>query len=154
MNTNEQVKGSRWKKAMHELLSLKAPTDAVAWGFTIGTFVALTPTWGIHTLLIAILVALFKKNFTSAYISSWIFGNPLVAFPAYALEYRIGLFITGLAPVRLPERLMLSDLASFGWRVFVPAIVGCLLIAPLVALVVHLAFKKWLENRRSKLEAA
>jgi len=144
----------RMKRYFQELLSLSASSDAVVWGFTIGALVALTPTWGIHTLLIAVLVAVFRKSFVSAYISSWVFGNPLIAFPVYALEYKIGLFATGLAPAQLPDRLALSSLADFGWRVFVPAIVGCLLVAPPLASVIHLGFKRWFENRRRRLETS
>ena len=137
-----------------ELLSLKASTDAIVWGFTIGALVSFTPTWGIHTLLIMGLTAALQKNFTAAYISSWIFGNPLVAFPVYALEYRIGLALTSLEPISIPSRFSFAELLALGWHFIIPAFAGCLVVAPLLAAPVHFGFKAWLRNRRRKLEGA
>lgn len=150
-NTKRGIGKGGFKKYLHELLSLKASTSSIVWGFTIGTFVSLIPIYGIKTILIAAITSLTRKNFTAAFASTFIFGNPFIALPLYALEYKIGLMITGFEVARLPKSFLLTDIAKVGWQIAVPLFVGCLVVASSVSGLVHTAFAIWFKKRRQRL---
>lgn len=144
----------KMKDYLRELLSLKASTSSITWGFTIGAFVSFIPIYGIKTILIAAATSLLKKNFTAAFISSFIFGSPFIALPLYALEYKIGLMITGFEVARLPANFLLTEIARVGWQIIVPLFVGCLVVALCISALIHIAFAAWFKKRRQKLEAS
>jgi len=147
-----KIKG-KLKDYFRELLSLKASTSSIVWGFTIGAFIAFLPLYGIKSILIAAIAALFKKNFTAAFISNCILGTPLIGIPLYVLEYKIGLMITGFEVIQLPKRFLLTEIAEFGWQLVVPLSLGCLIVAIPLSILAHVIFSAWFKKRRQKIGA-
>jgi len=76
---------------------------AIAFGASIGTFIAFTPTLGVQTLLAIFGATLFGVSRPAAVIPVWI-SNPLTMGPIFAFTYWVGLrvwpgSVAGFAPV-------------------------------------------------------
>jgi uncharacterized protein len=68
---------------------LRRGTEAGARGVAVGLFIALTPTVGIQTLLLAGICMLSRANFLAAFAVSWV-ANPFTIGPLYWLFHQIG----------------------------------------------------------------
>lgn len=77
------------------LVRLKGDPIALARGVAIGTFVGLTPTVPLHTILITALCVLFRGNIPAGIIASLLVSNPLTMFIHYYAAWKIGVWLTG-----------------------------------------------------------
>lgn len=67
---------------------------SVARGLALGVFIALTPTLGVQLVLTALLAYALRVNLPVALAACWI-TNPATAPVIYALEFRLGLWLSG-----------------------------------------------------------
>jgi uncharacterized protein (DUF2062 family) len=141
---------------MERVLQLHDTPESVARGVAVGTFVAITPTVGIHMVLAASIAYVLGVNRLAAVAAVWL-TNPLTLLPIYWLDYVIGrwilsdLFGVALVPVtveRFREMLRpLSDasfweaifdslegLAKLGAQVAVPMFLGGFVLGVLLAI--------------------
>ncbi|MCK4746819.1 MAG: TIGR03546 family protein [Bacteroidales bacterium] len=88
---------SKFVKALHSEDSPKQ----VAWGFALGAIPGLTPLWGLHNLLVLILVLIIRVNAASALFSFAVFSllavmlSPVFHITGFAVLTKIP-FLTGL----------------------------------------------------------
>ncbi len=80
-----------WKE---DIIKSEEPPHKKAAAIALGIFVGISPFWGIHTLLVFTLAAVFKLNKVIAFLFSNISIPPLIPFIVYA-SYQAGSFITG-----------------------------------------------------------
>ncbi|GAA4323818.1 DUF2062 domain-containing protein [Pontixanthobacter gangjinensis] len=80
-----------WKE---DIIKSQEPPHKKAAAIALGVFVGISPFWGIHTLLVFTLAAVFRLNKVIAFLFSNISIPPLIPFIIYA-SYQAGSFITG-----------------------------------------------------------
>jgi uncharacterized protein (DUF2062 family) len=130
---------------------LKGDPAAIAYGLAIGVFVGVTPTIPFHTAIIVIIGLLFGQNITAAYIGSCIISNPLTIPLLYLSQYKLGLFLLGMAPYDLTLRdYTLGGIAAMGWQILVPLLTGGVIMAPLFAVPAYFISHRLIVAGRAK----
>jgi len=76
------------------LLHLDDSPHRIALGVAIGTFVAVTPTWGVQMVLVVALAWLLRANKVVGIPMVWV-TNPLTNVPIYSFCYWIGQMLAG-----------------------------------------------------------
>lgn len=91
-NITRFFKGLQYKikRFLVEITISKVSTHNLAFGFALGTFIAILPTPGFGILLSIFLVYCFKKINTASILFPFAVWNPLVLAPLYVLSYKIG----------------------------------------------------------------
>jgi uncharacterized protein (DUF2062 family) len=79
----------------------KFSRDQVAKGLALGIFIALTPTIGVQMAMTVVAAFILRVNIPVAVAACWI-TNPLTAPFIYTLQYRLGIWLVGVAR---PEEL-------------------------------------------------
>ena len=121
-----------------DILKSQEPAHKKAAAIALGVFVGISPFWGLHTLLVFLLAALFKLNKVIAFIFSNISIPPLIPVIIYA-SYQVGSVITGKG---FAWDLKLSDFDS-STEVFAGLfqyIIGSFALAGIVALFLWIVF--------------
>ncbi|MFN4763351.1 DUF2062 domain-containing protein [Gillisia sp. Q332] len=77
-----------------DILKSQEPAHKKAAAVALGIFVGILPLWGLHTLLVFLLAAVFKLNKVIAFLFSNISIPPLIPVIIYA-SYQLGSLITG-----------------------------------------------------------
>ncbi len=80
-----------WKE---DIIKSQEPPHKKAAAIALGVFVGISPFWGLHTLLIFTLAAVFRVNKVIAFLFSNISIPPLIPFIIYA-SYQAGSLISG-----------------------------------------------------------
>ncbi len=81
------------KRHFVEVIKSNTSDRSIAWGYALGTFVAVLPTPGISTLIGFALIAVFKQiNKISVFIAMAVW-NAFTVLPMYWLSHRIGHFL-------------------------------------------------------------
>lgn len=128
--------------------------EAIAFGATIGTFIAFSPTMGIQILLVLVVATLFRANRLAALIPIWI-TNVFTAPPIYAFTWKLGSFILSMKPSlkthnllsrttqRIAEmgifdfHLQIGEWLKTGWDIFLPLIIGGLVVGTIGAVITY-----------------
>lgn len=84
--------GKTFKQKIIFILSLKGDAHWLALSFAVGLFIGTTPFYGIHTIVVLILVSIFQFNLITALIGAWL-TMPLIMPFVYYAGYRIGKFL-------------------------------------------------------------
>ena len=83
---------SKFVKALHA----EDNPSQVAWGFALGAIPGLTPLWGLHNLVVLLLVMILKVNAAAVLLSFALFS--LLAFPLAPVFHAIGLGVLTKIP--------------------------------------------------------
>lgn len=75
-------------------LRLKGDPGSIARGVALGTFIGITPTLPLHTIVTLILAPLLRANIIGAFMAGFLVCNPLTYFPQYYLSWCIGSALT------------------------------------------------------------
>jgi uncharacterized protein (TIGR03546 family) len=107
----------------------------LATAFAVGVFIAFTPTIGLHTISVLLLVWLFRLNKLAVFSGAFI-SNPWTMVPMYGFCLWFGLWITGaessmpaIAWKELTFRNAFSVLEPYLW----PFVAGTLLVGAVAA---------------------
>ena len=73
-----------------KFIRLKGDPYFLARGVAIGTFIGITPTIPLHTVLALSLAFVFRGSKVSALLATVMISNPLTFFPQYYLSWQIG----------------------------------------------------------------
>ena len=94
-NKYQDFKNKGFKRFWNEdIIKSQEPPHKKAAAIALGIFVGISPFWGIHTLLVFTLAAVFRLNKVIAFLFSNISIPPLIPFIIYA-SYQAGSLITG-----------------------------------------------------------
>ncbi|MBN1827979.1 MAG: DUF2062 domain-containing protein [Deltaproteobacteria bacterium] len=114
-----------------EFISLKGDPRRLALSMAVGVFIGATPTIPFHTAAIAALCVLFRQNFTAAVLGATIVSNPVTIPLLYLSQFYLGKSLTGYAAqanLNFADCSMIS-IFQMGWNIFVPLIVGGIIMA-------------------------
>lgn len=126
---------------------LRTDRQSVARGVAAGLFVALTPVFGVQTLVLLVVCMLLRANFPVAFAASWI-SNPFTIGPLVLAFNALGRAVFGPLAAPLSARAGVADDALLQTQL---TILGSLLIAVPVALSGYAA-ALWLQRRFSHAE--
>jgi len=149
------------------LLRHQGTPEAIARGFAVGMFVALTPTVGVQMILGGLFAHFLKGNRAIAAGLAWI-TNPLTMGPIFYFNYRVGLlflpgdeqagrdFISAITDASLTNPSGWWDtIAHMGrelWGVAGVLWAGSLVVATVAALISYPIVLRIVSVERSKLE--
>ncbi len=77
-----------------KFMRLKGDPHFLARGVAVGTFIGITPTIPLHTILILLFAIILRGSKLAGLIASVIVSNPLTFFLQYFLAWKIGNWIT------------------------------------------------------------
>ncbi|MBU6235450.1 MAG: DUF2062 domain-containing protein [Alphaproteobacteria bacterium] len=139
-----------WKRTLKyyslRLLRLSAAAQGVARGLACGVTVSFFPVFGVHTLAAAGMALITRSNIFAATLGALMFPPVLLPF-IFSLDFWVGnklmqLFDMHIYLATQPDaphsRALVHSLEGF----FIPALVGCLVLMPLVWPLAYLAAKK------------
>jgi hypothetical protein len=87
---------------LKELVRLKKSPKSIAFGFALGTFLALLPTFSFAPVIGLALVFIFKDLNKISLFASFIIWNIFLLTPIYYLSYKLGsLILDGSSAVKL-----------------------------------------------------
>ncbi len=108
-NKYRQLRDKGFKRFWKEdIIKSDEPAHKKAAAVALGVFVGMSPFWGLHTLLVFLLAAIFKLNKVIAFIFSNISIPPLIPVIIY-VSYQFGSLLTGNG---VKWELRLSDFNS------------------------------------------
>ena len=140
----------RMRPLFRWIIRLRGSPHAIAGGFSLGLFIAFTPTIGVQIILAFFVATALNLNQPAAFLAVWI-TNPVTIPVIFSLNYWLGSFIwEGPAlPVvshqlfKLASKLttldlwaitdQLSAVAALGMDVIVPLILGSIIAGTLSA---------------------
>lgn len=146
-----------FKKLTHWLRAMVlsgATAKEVAGGLAIGTFIAFTPTLGLHTWIALPIAAIFKKNKIATIIGVYV-TNPLTVIPIFYSNLRIGEFLLGRDIPLLFTKETLLDWRNMGVDLLAPLWVGSLLSGAIFALLAYALcityYDRWVHALKNRL---
>lgn len=143
---------------------------AVAGGFGLGLFIALTPTVGVQVLLALALATFLNLNRVAAVVPVWI-TNPITIPPLFTFNYWIGSLIwpgtrvgdvyrqllkiaANMATLNIWEiGAQMEALALLGKDIFIPLVIGSILVGGCAGYLGYFTLLKlfaWFSMRREK----
>lgn len=90
LKNNIQNLQFKLKRFLVEITTSKVSSHNLAFGFALGTFIAILPTPGFGILISIFLIYSFKKINATSILFPFAVWNPLVLAPLYVLSYKIG----------------------------------------------------------------
>ena len=161
----QRWKSFRFREWVRKLISPGDTAHELALGTAIGVFVAFTPLFGLHTVIIFFvafaLQRLVRFNKALAIVSCYV-NNPLTFAPILWASYKVGAWLVPAAPGEfdpgaLPQewdwsggiRALPSFLYGIGW----PILVGCLVLGVVMAVAAYpvtYAFVMWYRRGGSR----
>lgn len=82
-----------------EIMKTEGSAAVVASSFTVGTFFALLPTFGLGIFLALLVLIIFPNLHKPSTLLAFVVWNPLVQIPLYTLSIAIGAFLFSGMPV-------------------------------------------------------
>lgn len=107
------------KEHFKEVLRIKKTPHSIALGFSIGTLIAILPTFGLGILFGLITLMIFKSASKVSMMISFAVWNPLVLFSLYGVGYKIGDWILGDAPIRVYRIELINELFVYSRKFLV-----------------------------------
>lgn len=136
------------KEFIQKLYELNATPNEIAYGFAIGAFLGVFPTFGVGTLLAIGICAIFRLNYIAAVAGSFIIMNPLTTPFFWLLSAGVG----GLIFAK-DSKLIVSEVksgkvfASIG-EITIIYIVGSLIVSVIVGVISYFIVKGVIERRQ------
>mgnify|MGYP003349229948 CR=1 FL=1 len=88
------IKAKEWLKShLTDVVKIKTTTQAIAAGFSVGTFVSILPEPGFSVFIAFIIVLIFKRISKIAIFVAMAFWNPVTLIPVYVASYELGRFL-------------------------------------------------------------
>ena len=75
---------------LEDVVKIKTSTQAIAAGFSVGTFVSILPEPGFSILVAFVIVLIFKRISKIAIFVAMAFWNPVTLIPVYVASYELG----------------------------------------------------------------
>ncbi len=150
---------------LKKLLQLEDTPESIAWGASLGMFVAWTPTVGIQMIIIGVINTLFRVNRLAGIVMVYI-SNPLTLLPIYYLDYVVGAFLIGKGDTISREQFsqiipatsdgvfdyfvrFFTGLLELGWDVALPTLLGGAVIGLVLAIPTYPLTKRFIERERA-----
>ncbi len=132
----------RMRRALDATGCLRGDRQSIARGIAAGLFVALTPLFGVQTLLLVPVCVLLRANFPAAFAASWL-SNPFTIGPMLLAFNALGRVVSGMLSQPLTAAATTGGDALLQTQL---TIIGSLLIAVPVSLLGYGA-ALWVQGR-------
>ncbi len=121
--------GARIRSYLHQLLHLDEPPRRTALAFAVGTFIAFSPMYGLHTLSVLACTWAFRLNFL-ALMAGALINNPWTMVPILGATLWTGLQILGHPPSDpvVSNTLTLESLHLLITPYLLPFVIGALVL--------------------------
>jgi len=160
----------RMRPVFKWLIRLRGSPQAIAGGFSLGLFIAFTPTIGLQIVLAFFLATVLNVNRPAAVLAVWI-TNPVTIPAIFTLNYWLGSLIWEGPSVSVVSRRFfelasqlttldiwaitdqLSAVAELGMDIIVPLILGSIIagtLSSVLTYVILLRLLTFLSARRAK----
>jgi hypothetical protein len=153
------------KKFIVKLLELEDPPEKVARGIAVGTFVSITPTAGVQTIIAIALATVMKGNRLAAALFTWV-SNYITAIPICWVNYTLGAILMGKPLLSWRGIKELVHLKSTGlvaefcelvgniWHIFIPMLIGSIIFGIALAVLAYFIslplLRKHCERKKAK----
>ncbi len=138
------------KNHFKKIIVLKMTPQSIAIGFSIGSLIALIPTFGLAYFVgLGIMFVTSKINKISLFLGI-AFWNPLLLAPIYRYSYKLGSFIMRDLPGHTFEFPFSSDIAKVSLRFIIGNFIIALSISVLVYFAILIFFKYLNFNKNKK----
>lgn len=117
------------KEHLKEVAKIKTSPHSIAAGFAMGTFIAVSPTFGLGIFIGLLALFIFKKISKLSLLISFAFWNPFVLLSLYPLSYTIGNLILGDLPVKVYKIHILNQIFVHSKRFLVGSFVLALIFS-------------------------
>jgi hypothetical protein len=155
-----------WRKVLRYIVHQRDTPEAIARGLAIGLVVTFTPTVGIQILLSWLLATLFNANRMTAILPVWL-TNVFTVPPTYAFTYWLGSHVVRTSSespwtvmTALAKRMNRHEFYLFhrhfreffelGRDLFVPMMVGGLMVGGVAAAIAYPLTLRWIYRRRAR----
>jgi len=88
----------RFRRQLHQVLHLDESPQRTALAFAIGVFIAFSPTYGLHTLMVLFCTWAFRLNFL-ALMAGALVNNPWTIVPILGATLWTGVQVLGMQPI-------------------------------------------------------
>lgn len=137
------------------LVRLRRSPRSIAGGFALGTFIAMTPTFGVQLFLVLAIATAINVNRPAAMLTVWITNVATIA-PIYTFNYWVGNLFWGGPAVRevyaqfldLAAKLVKIDIwevmeqfrvvMALGREIIIPLVIGSVIVGLICAALVYL----------------
>lgn len=133
------------KKLIVKLLELNDPPEKVARGVAVGTFISITPTGGVQTVIAITLATIMRGNRIAAALFTWL-SNPVTMIPILWVNYTLGAILMGRPFLSWREIEKLVEFKSVGLisglfeflgniaHIYVPMLLGSIIFGVILSL--------------------
>ncbi len=145
----------RYKLLRHFVQVLRSKTSdrAIAFGFAVGTFIALLPTPGLNWVLAFGIALVYKKINKLSLFFAIVFWNPLLMAPVYALCYVLGGFLFDIFHIQHWESAYLNNSGKFmAGNIILTSLIS--LVSYHLSLLVIALYKKRREKKMQRKKKA
>ena len=150
----------RWLRRTEQVLfHVDDSPSRVALAFALGVFIAFFPILGIHTGMAIAIALAFRLNKVALLVGAWV-NNPWTVAPMYSAGALFGCFLLGVSPASLGAvdwglggRAFYSSLVTGLRPLFLPFVVGNLILGAATGVVTFLVLRSLLARRRRGLGA-
>jgi hypothetical protein len=160
------VKDRLHKKFIVKLLELNDPPEKIARGIAVGTFISITPTPCVQTILAIALATVMKGNRLAAALFTWV-SNYATAIPILWVNYTIGAILMGRHPYSLTWHYIetLVEPKSKGIisrffeilgnieHIFIPMLIGSIIFGTALAVIAYFISLPLLRKHHERKEA-
>jgi len=98
------VRNRSFRALLREVLHLRESPQRTALGFALGVFIAFSPVYGLHTIMVVLSTWLFGLNFVALLAGAFV-NNPWTVIPILGATYWTGAFLLGR-----------TDTPTFDWH--------------------------------------
>lgn len=137
------------KQKWADLLLGDFTPHTIAFGLSIGTFIALLPTFGFSILLALLFIFIFPKVNRPAVFLALLVWNPIIQIPIYTLSFQLGSFLYEGATLVKYDVEILNQLYSFTRRFLVAHMIITTTLTVLVYISSYTSLKYWLFRKVS-----
>ncbi len=140
------------KEYFYSIFSEEKSEHSIAFGFALGTFFCILPTFGFTIWLLIIISLIFKNINKVSLFSPLIVWNPLLLFPIYYLSYKLGNFIYSIYPVISYNIVFLSNIYNISRRFLVGNFILALAISIFSYFIIRIIIKMKKQSILEKLK--
>jgi len=135
-----------FKERLKDVATLKGSSHSAAFGFALGTFLAILPTFGFGAFIGLILVLIIRKINKLALFLSFVIWNPLILVLFYPVSFGVGHTILENSEM-IPKSLSILQQFFVYSKEF---IIGSVILASLIAIISYFIVFLLVDNYKKR----
>lgn len=131
------------KNHFKDISQIKATPREIAIGFTIGTAIAILPTFGLGPFIALLIILIFKRISKISLLFSFVVWNPFILISLYPLEYYIGDLAVGNPPTTKFKLEILNQIFVYSAKYLIGNIIVTIILCITSYFVIYYLVKKF-----------